>query len=558
MLSSGHTRREVGVDRGSGEIPGPWHRPARAALLALLLAAAAPLGARAADPAQQAPQPATPPMGEALRLEVEILPPAPEPTLTLSLKEALILGLQQNLDLQVERFGPPIAATDIQKEEGDFDTTMTSKITNPRKTVRDASQFFQNTDSVTETLTGSQEFAKKFSTGTVVSLVYESSDTRDPPASHSLQFGRFTSDATLKIAQSLLRNFGREINLAKIRIAERTTAQARTDLTKRVLDVAADVLNAYWDIYKSQQTLETRRESYSLSRTFLENKQQEVRLGILAPIELLDIQADLANKITDFHDALKTMQENSLRLKTLLNLPVEYEGRPVTIGLSDVPTFPDIPLDFPSTLDTALKNRPEYQKLKFLADQRRLELTFARSQTLPDLEFSASLGFNNLSDRNNISTRLPYDDHHPLQRMGYEIGLKFTYPLGNNAARADLQRRQLQLGQTLAELRQQELAIKKDLSNAFIAIESNKSVLRAAMNTLALQEKNVKAARQRLQFGTATIRELLDIQTAYIDARLKAINARVDHQKNIVNLFRAKGLVDPRLDVDILADYGKP
>lgn len=499
------------------------------------------------------PPPAPPSAIGLLRIEMFTLPPERERSpLPLSLKESILLALQQNYDIAIQKLGPGIAATDIQKELGAFDPTGTGKIANPRTTVQETADFFANKNATEETLKGTAEVTKKFLTGSALTLTYETTDKRDPASSV-----RADANVALKISQSLLKNFGFSVNEAKIRIARKNTAEAQTDFIKKVLDVATEVQNAYWDLYRARQTLNVRREAFTTAKGFLERKQAEVDLGVIAPIELVDVQADLAGKVTDYLEAVKALEEADVRLRAVLNLPFDF---PLDLQLTDDPAPGDYMSDFRQSMETAFTYRPEYQKLKLAADVKRLELDFARNQLLPDLELSLTLKSDNKSRGWNDSYAWwPFDpkEKERYERWGYELGFKLTYPLGNNVARADYVRKQLELSRSRLELKQEEVTLKKEIANALNALDSIKQLLASSENALKLQQANLDAAQQRLQFGVGTIREVLDIKTSYTDARLKNLGFKTDYQKSLATLYRAQGIVDSRLDIELLREYLK-
>ncbi|MFH1481829.1 MAG: TolC family protein, partial [Pseudomonadota bacterium] len=416
------------------------------------------------------------PMSEAASSELPksddlILPGLPEgpplPTLRLSLKEAVAAALEKNHDIIVEKFSPLIAETEIQKERGAFDPSLSSSITNDRSRSLDTSKVDgiadisdRDMDSFSEKYKAATEISKKFEPGTKLALVYEVTDAVEPKPIDKPHWGTNTA-LTLKLTQSLLKNFGTDINLAKVWIAEKATEQSHADFVKRVVDTVAEVQGAYWDLYKNRKTLDIRRESYHLTKDLLEKKKIEARLGAIASLDLVEIESDVASRITDFIEAQKTLRESEVKFKTLLDLPLNFEGKPVQIEPANSPKFEVVKVVFKESLDLALEKNPEYQKLKSQEEAKGIEMEYYRNQTLPDLELSVGYGLKKVHEDLSRSMGVygARGDGAGLDRNNYELGLKLTYPLGNNTAEADYTKRKLELKKIGAQLKKQEVTL---------------------------------------------------------------------------------------------------
>jgi len=467
------------------------------------------------------------------------------PTLQLSLKEAITIALKKNYNIIIEQITPSITETGIEKEKATFDPTMTSELTHDRSASK---------TSVAEKIKGSAEISKKFETGTKLTLTYEVSDTTEPRATDRRDWD---ANLTLKFTQDLLKNFGTDINLAKIRIAEKLTEQSQADFIKQVIETVASVQEAYWDLSKNRKTLDIRRESYLLSKTLLQKKRTEAKLGAIATMDLIEIESDVASRIMDYVEAKKALRESEVNLKTILDMPLNFEGKPVEIRTSTEYNNEEIDRDFGLQMEITLNSHPEYQKLRLQEESKAIELDYYENQLLPNLEFNVSYGLKKYDEDWNGSMGLygTGDDSDGLEKNNYEVGLKLSYPLDNRTAKADLLRRKLELRKIKAQKKQKELLLKRDLGNALITVEQNADIVRTSINNLTLKEKNMTAGQQKLTYGTSNIRTYLDTQTDFIDARLKVITARTDYEKALVNFYKVQGIVNPTFQIEILKDY---
>ena len=96
----------------------------------------------------------------------------------------------------------------------------------------------------------------------------------------------------------------------------------------------------------------------------------------------------------------------------------------------------------------------------------------------------------------------------------WSLTLNFSYPLGNKAGRANLQRAQLQLEQTDLALRNQELTIVSQVTSAGLAVNDNFLLLQAAQRwfvehdvavvTVVSQGRNREGQRLYQRYGFIT------------------------------------------------------
>ena len=472
---------------------------------------------------------------------LEELPREPDyGNLSLSLKETVVTSLNKNFDIQIEKFTPKISETGINAEKGIFDPSFTAAIVNSRTLQENAS----SDQTVEDRLKGTAGISKRFTPGTKLALSFETTDNDDPGTD-----GQYNSALKLVLTQNLLKNFGTDINTAKVFIAEKEHEQSRKALLKRVIDVVADVQNAYWDYYQNNRVLEIRRKSYALTRNLFLKKKEEARLGALAPIELVEIESRVATRITEYLEARKLVQQSDIKLRTLLDLPFNFESKPVWILPADKPGGFEKTFDFGRSLQTALNNQPDFQKILLRLTAKEREAQYTRNQILPDLEATASYGVDRYANA--------WDDSMSVYGAGnnYELGLRLTVPLGNREAKSNYTKTRLELEQIKKEKSRKELEIKRDISKAKIELELSILLYRSSVNDLKLKKKNLHAAEQKLKYGTAGLRQLLDVQTELIEANLKLVEAEVGYEKALVEMYKAQGVFDPKLQIDIATLY---
>ena len=459
--------------------------------------------------------------------------------LDITLKEAVVKALSHNHEILIEKITTDISRTQIRKEEGVFDPTVKAEVTQNHADSIDAAGL----SSVTKATKGAAELSKTFSPGTTVALTYDTADSQSVSAT-----GRYQSNFKITVTQDLLKNFGTDINRAKVRIARKGLEQAAADYGQQVVETVADVQEAYWDLYKSSETLAVRKGSFALTNGLLSKKRIEAKLGAIATIDLVEIEADVATKITDYTDALKQVRDDEIKLRSLLALPMNSgpTSRPLRPKTGPLPR--PLQFDYEKIVAGVLAGNLGYQSILREKEAKEIETDYSRNQLLPSLQAKASVGTQNQANQWGTSAKTTDGGN------SYEVGLVMTMPMGNRSAKATHRKSILELKKIEARLRQKEDAVRKEVSIALVAVEQNAMLVEAAKTGVRIKQINLEATEKKLQFGTGSLRDILDRQTDLVDARLKRLQAEIDYQKAVISLYKSQGLVDPDLQIEFLSD----
>jgi outer membrane protein TolC len=122
----------------------------------------------------------------------------------------------------------------------------------------------------------------------------------------------------------------------------------------------------------------------------------------------------------------------------------------------------------------------------------------------------------------------------------WTVQLNVSYPLGQSAADAALARAQLQTQQVQAQLRQLNLQVATEVTNAVVQIEAIARRIDAAIAARELAQEQLDAEQSRFEAGLTTnffvVQAQRDLSTAQ-DTELRAI---LDQQKALVELDRVQ------------------
>jgi outer membrane protein len=377
--------------------------------------------------------------------------------LSLSLRDAIELALENNPDITVNRYYSWMAETDILRTKGggtqrgvnvvqtpiafadaptlSFDPLLTSNtsidsrrlpVNNPLTSGTGAS--VGTTASFLSTHTGilNVGYSQNFHLGTSISLFLDT--TRTSTTSAAVLFNpSVQSIGELSVSQPLLNGFGRTVNQRYINVAI---------ITKKVVDYAFQqslitditaVENDYWELVFARGNVDVQVRAVDLAQRLYDDNKRQVEVGTLAPIEIVRAEAQLATAQQGLITAQTAQrQEQSLLMSVIARDPVAPALKDVEIIPTDaVQTPPQIEnLPLADAVSEAVAKRPDVLESKTNIDADDINVRASHNGLLPTLTLSgfvASTGlggnasiFSTPTPVNNASTQIVGANSAPL------------------------------------------------------------------------------------------------------------------------------------------------
>ncbi len=491
--------------------------------------------------AQQDPPPVQPP--------VDLPQDATERVLELSLEDAIRLALQNNLDIERERFGPQIARTEVEEERAAFDPVIGLEATLSQTKVLPTTEFAaQGGVFVPREPFMKDERVAPFLKQNIVTggdyelrFVYTRQDiepTSSGDVARTLADPRYEGSFELTFTQPLLQGFGIEVNLAPIRRAQKDEQIAEQDVVQAILDTIFEVQENYWELVFRIQDLAAQREALKLAEDFLAENTIRVEVGTMAPIELIQAETEVKLREEDVIVAEAEVKEAEDTLKEVLNIPEIMGTWRIRTQPTDTPPFvPVSTLVVQDMMEQALKQRPDFIASQLDIGSREIARMEARNQRLPSLDFVAQGSARAFGEAAEESLgNLP-----DLEGYRWSFGLQFEYPLGNRSARNALLKRNLELQQALVDQRQLILTIERQIRQAVRNIESAIKRIEVTRATIVLAQTQLEAEQEKFRLGLSTSFQVLEFQRDLTDARSAATRALSDYNVELARLDQRMG-----------------
>jgi outer membrane protein len=453
--------------------------------------------------------------------------------LELTLEKCRALTLENNLDLKVQLINPAIAAERLDQQQAKFEAAFSAGTT------------FSKTDTPTSsTLTGSQgenintNLGVQMPLRTGGTLNFDIADSRSQTNNmFSTLNPAYSSDFSASISQPLLRNAGNRINTYSIRIAEsdRIITEAGTKL--EVIRIIANVDRAYWRFYAARRQLEVSRQQYDLADTLNEQAQRFVDAGERAQVEVTRTEAGLASQLEAIIVAENSLRQRERELKRTLNMAGAGMNTPTVLTPATEPDPVHYQLDPNRLVEIALEQRMEMLELELQIIQDAEKIDYMKNQALPLVTMDYTYNINGLGPARNDSYDLLLDKRFEDHRLG----LQLTVPLGNQAAKSQLQQALLQRIQRLASKDSRKQLIEYEVLNAADQLEANWQRILASRQSTILQGRLYEAERRQFELGLVTSTDVLQTQANLANAEYSEIAALTEYQIAVVDLAFASG-----------------
>ena len=501
---------------------------------------------------------------------------AQQRTMPLTLREATAFALQGNLEIQIAGLNPPIRAAQITEREGIFDlTTRATLRATDTRTLETTTTFLNR---VNGQLVG-QDDSQEQRLGVGVSQLTPYGGTYDVELSEthletsrrttaselkSAREGRalafpypfrprsefYTSDATLRATQPLLKNFGSEVTKTQILVAQNNLTISKEDFRRQIIAITSRVQQAYWDLVFRRQDLEVQKQQLVLAQQLLDQIRKQVTVGTLAPLDVLQAETNISRteeRILVTENALRAAED---RLKRVMNFSLIGERADVVISPADPPTYTDPALDQDEQIRQALEQRTDLIQAKLTLENQHIGLVFDKNQALPTLDLEATLRLNGIDNRFGGS----FEEIEPTKRYSWGVGVTFRYPLQNRQAKSRVQQSQLAIRQQMVRIKDLEENIIADVRTSFRDVLTNAQRVQSSRISSRLAQKQLEAEEKKLQVGLATVFTTLQFQDVLSQQRSNEINAITEYLKALVRLEESKNTLLQSYNIVLQAD----
>jgi outer membrane protein TolC len=476
----------------------------------------------------------------------------------LSIGDAVALSIQNNLDVEVERFEPMIASADSEGAWGAYDPTLSADM------AYDV-QKSPNTFSLNQAAGNRERFEGGGIgidqlipyLGASVGLRYDASSTstrntlqsRDPQYDASVFL-----DANVPLMRGLIWNQA----WTNVKTSGLGYSSAREGFRASLMDNVQRTVDAYWELVASRDQVRVAQKSLETARALLDQTKTQYEVGVVSRVEVVEAEAGVGDRefgvirnANVYRNSQDLLIDSVLgrELSALTDLQFAPSEDPQAIDIRRV--------DVGEAVTKAFQKRPELQQLDRAIDEGEVNLKFAKNQRLPQLDLDARFGYVGVAGDGNEGLNFPgatipsdrsfskaHDDFFKSDGSeNFRVGGTFSIPFPNTTARKRVVRNRLDLRRTKTQrLRLEQTIILEVRNTARTLLASAQGITAAERRRLAAEEQ-LRAERIRLEHGESTPFEVLQRESDLVEAESQKIAALRTYRSSEVALERAQGTI---------------
>jgi outer membrane protein TolC len=484
-------------------------------------------------------------------------PPAGEVVRRLSLDDAVKLALEQNLGIRIQRIDPQIQDVGVAQARSFWAPNLATTFTRNAQSQRATSALSGGATSVDNGVV---------STGVEVNqlLPWGGRYTADWGNSRftttNLYYNyspQLQSAVTLNYTQPLSRNFTIDQVRQQVQLSSKSRDLSNIQLQAVIVQTTRSVKNAYWDLTYARNNLTAQRQSLELAERSLRDNQRRVEVGTMAPIDIVQAQAEVAVNEQNVIVAQAAIKREEDRLRALIFDPDQPDFWQTTLEPTDAAPFQEQAVDLDAAIQRALDRRADLSQARNSLEQSDVNIRYFRNQLLPDVNasvnyISTGVGGTQLSAVDPfaiasgaaIPVRTVVADRGLGSVLGdvvqgafpnWTVGVSIGYPLGSSTAQANLARARLQYQQAQTQLKSLRLQIVTQVREAARNVQTNQQRVRSARSSRELQERKLEAEEKKQAAGMQTYFFVFQAQRDLAQARTQEIQAIADYNKSLVD-----------------------
>ena len=321
------------------------------------------------------------------------------------------------------------------------------------------------------------------------------------------------------------------------------------DFEAGVLRLINDVEGAYWELYFAYRALDAQLSGRENSLKTWQRINELQKVGSRGGEADAEAQARstyylFESQVNDALSGINGLYAAEQRLRYVMGL-APTDGK--LLKPSDEPVQADVAFDWEASLCDAMTRRVEVRRQEWTIKRRELELIASRLNKRPRLDALTQYRWRGLGDHL-IGARNPNNQFESLGQsltegnfQEWQAGFEGSFAVGLRQASAAVRHAQLNLAREMAILKEQQLRISHDLSNASRQITRSYAQLQINYNRIEADKLQVEVLRNRYERGLINISFLLQAQQQLASSTSAFYRSLVDYNLALRDFHREKG-----------------
>ena len=463
----------------------------------------------------------------------------------MSLQDCFAAALQNNFDVRIEQLNPQISQFGLSAAYAGYDPTLSFSGTH---TYNDQGASFDNGVAALPTITRQNSFVPNLTGDTPWGMNYDlfGNVYQQHNNVFTNSFDNSSGRVGLKLTQPLLKNFWIDSTRLNILVAKTQLKISEQGLRNQVITTVTAVENAYYELVYALQNVKVQQDALGLAQTQLDQDKQRVQVGSLAPLDVQQDEAQVAQSRANLIAAQNSLSVDQNALKSLLTDSYSV-WHDVAIQPTESLQAVQQLFDVQDSWSKGMVSRPDLQQAKLNLEQQGIQIKYYRNQLFPEVDLIGSYGFNGEGREYNDSFNQIDQGNRPF----YSYGGQISIPLSNTQARNQYKAGKATEKQLLLKLKQLEQNVMVEIDNAVKAAQSALESVDATRQARIYAEAALDAEQKKYAVGKSTTFTVLQLQNNLTSARSQEIRSLANYNQALANLAAAEGTTLQRRNLEI-------
>lgn len=439
--------------------------------------------------------------------------------MTLSLKEAILLSLRNN---------PNIQSTELNRITDKFALILAHNGFEPTYAVGGTARFLKGNKPVYSSTAGVNW---NTTMGTSLGMSYN----------NTYIAGGGPGQTNLTVTQHLLKGFGRELNLIPWKNALDTENQARLTFKSSIISQVVTVITAYRQLIQDYQSLEIQKRTLASNLQTVNQSKLKVKVGQLAQSDLMQQQATYETT------KLSMLQQQSSFISDyqsfLQALGFKADAKVEIVKTIEFPKLKVPPLK--RCIDLAIKGNIDYQTALIAIRATQRAIITAKDANRWTLDLAGSMTI--FSQGSNTPNYQVVNGVTQVVQTANNLGspnltLTLNIPINNISAQQAIVSAQIKLQQAKLALEATKLQLIRTITNEWYQIQNQIRTVKSSQQQVMFQQSSLQAAQIKYKYGRTTTFEVNQIQNQLLQQETTLVSNKISLLNLITTLNKDLGI----------------
>lgn len=307
---------------------------------------------------------------------------------------------------------------------------------------------------------------------------------------------------------------GKLKNLIELAKAEQSIALNELEGNRQ--ELIYKVTEAYYRVLQAEGLKRVSAQALAQIKVHLDNSRSLLTEGMIAPIDLNRINSQLSNLEHNLIRAENGYLLTVYNLNSIMGIDLE-----TSLKLENDLTYEPCDISLEEALESARQYRPELEQVNQQKKIMKGMLNIAKSNKGPQIMMNMDSGLS-----------------------GWKVAIVGEIPIFDGGVnKSKIKQAELNLAQVEQSEKQALQLIEFEVRSLYLKMVEAEKLVKVAKQGIEDSEESFRIAQVKYNEGVSTNIEVIDAQSALIEAETNHLNALYDYNTNRVALIKAMGLL---------------